>query len=64
VAIYLTRIMKSDGFIDICKDYNLKKYSSTSSFVDSDKERLSKEQKFCNRVKSLNEKLIKGQSET
>jgi hypothetical protein len=33
VAIYLTRIIRSDILIDICKDYNLKKYSSASSIV-------------------------------
>lgn len=64
VAIYLTRMIRSDGLIDICREYNLKKYSSASSVVDGVKQRLSKDRKFCNRVKILSEKLIKGQSET
>jgi chromosomal replication initiation ATPase DnaA len=33
VAIYLTRMIRGEGLMDICKDYNLKKYSSASSVV-------------------------------
>ena len=51
VAIYLTRMIRSDGLIDICREYNLKKYSSASSVVDGVKQRLSKDGNFCNRVK-------------
>ena len=40
VAIYLTRMIRSDGLIDICKDYNLKKYSSASSIVENVKKKL------------------------
>jgi putative transposase len=64
VAIYLTRMIRSDGLIDICRDYNLKKYSSASSVVDVVKQRLSKDRKFRSRVENLSEKLIKGQSVT
>ena len=45
-------------------NFDLKKYSSTSSVVDGVNQRLSKDRKLCNRLKILGEKLIKGQSET
>ena len=64
VAIYLTRMIRSDGLIDICRDYNLRKYSSASSIVYTVKQKLSKDQKFRNRVKELSKKLIKSQTET
>ena len=64
VAIYLTRMIRSDGLIDICRNYNLKKYSSASSVIEGVKERLPKDRNFRNRVKRLGNKLIKGQPET
>jgi REP element-mobilizing transposase RayT len=64
VAIYLTRMIRSDGLMDICKDYNLKKYSSASSIVENVKQKLSKGRKFRSRVKELGDKLIKSQTET
>ena len=64
VAIYLTRTIRSDGLIDICRDYNLKKYSSASSVVEVVKKRLSKDRNFRKRVIDLSEKLIKGEPET
>jgi len=64
VAIYLTRMIRRDGLIDICKNYNLKKYSSASSVVEGVKKRLSKDRTFRKRVKDLSEKLIIGQPET
>jgi chromosomal replication initiation ATPase DnaA len=53
VAIYLTRTIRSDGLMDICKDYNLKKYSSVRPIVENVKQKLSKDRKFSNRVKEL-----------
>jgi len=64
VAIYLTRMIRSDGLMDICKDYNLKKYSSASSVVENVKKKLLKDRKFRNRVNALSQKLVKSQSET
>jgi len=32
--IDLSRMIRSNGLIDICREYNLKKYTSTSSVVD------------------------------
>lgn len=64
VAIYLTRMMRNDGLIDICKDYNLKKYSSASSVVENVKKKLLKDRKFRNRVNELSRQLIKSQPET
>lgn len=64
VAIYLTRMIRSDGLMDICKDYNLKKYSSASSIVENVKKKLLKDRKFRNRVNKLSQKLIKSQPET
>ena len=59
VAIYLTRMIRSDGLIDICKDCNLKKYSSASSIVENVKKKLLKDRKFRNRVNELSRELIK-----
>jgi REP element-mobilizing transposase RayT len=64
VAIYLTRMIRSDGLMDICKDYNLKKYSSASSVVENVKKKLLKDRRFRNRVNELSQKLIKSQPET
>jgi len=63
-AIYLTRMIRSDGLMDICKDYNLKKYSSASSIIENVKKQLLKNRKFRNRVNVLSQKLIKSQPET
>ncbi len=64
VAIYLSRMIRSEGLMDICKDYNLKKYSSASSIVNTVKGKLSKDRKFHKRVNDLSKTLIKGQPET
>ena len=64
VSIYLTRIIRSDGLMDICKDYNLKKYSSASTVVENVKKKLAKDREFCNRVNELSKQLIKSQPET
>jgi len=64
VAIYLTRVIRSDGLMDICKDYNLKKYSSARSIVENVKKKLLKDRKFRNRVSELAGNLIKSQPET
>ena len=64
VAIYLTRMIRSDGLIAICKDYNLKKYSSASSIVENVKKKLLKDKKFRNRVNELKVKLLNSQTET
>ena len=64
VAIYLTRMIRSDGLIDICRDYNLKRYSSASSIVENVKKKLLKDRKFRNRVSGLAGNLIKSQPET
>jgi chromosomal replication initiation ATPase DnaA len=63
VAIYLARMIRSDGLIDICKDYNLKRYSSASSIVENAKKKLLKDRKFRNRVNELTQELIKSQPE-
>jgi putative transposase len=64
VAIYLTRVIRNDGLMDICKDYNLKKYSSASTVVENIKKKLLKDRKFRNRVNQLSRELIKSQPET
>ena len=64
VAIYLTRMIRSDGLIDICRYYNLMKYSSASRIVDTVKRKLPKDRKFHKRVNDLIKTLIKSQTET
>jgi len=53
--IDLSRMIRSVGLIDICREYNLKKYSSTSSVVDGVNQRQSKDRKLCNRLRILGE---------
>ena len=43
VAIYLTRVARSDGLIDICRDCNLKKYSSAGRVIEKVKKKLLKD---------------------
>jgi len=50
--------------MDICKDYNIKKYSSASSVVENVKKKLLKDRKFRKRVDELSQQLIKSQPET
>jgi len=57
-------MIRSDGFMDVCEDYNLKKYSSASTVVENGKKKLLKDRKFRNRVNELSKKLIKSQPET
>ena len=57
-------MIRNDGLIDICKDYNLKKYSSASSVVENVKKKLLKDREFRNRVNILSRELIKSHSET
>jgi putative transposase len=64
VAIFLTRMIRTDGLMDICQDYHLKKYSSASSIIDSVKKKLLQDRKFRYRVNTLNQVLRKGQPET
>jgi len=60
VAIYLTRMIRAEGLMDICRDYTLKKYSSASSVVESVKKKLLKDGKLRKRVNELSQQLIKG----
>jgi chromosomal replication initiation ATPase DnaA len=64
VAIYLTRMIRSDGLVDISKDYNLKKYSSASNIVENVKKKLLEDRKFRNRVNILRIKMLNSQTET
>ncbi|MBN1833830.1 MAG: hypothetical protein JW896_17140 [Deltaproteobacteria bacterium] len=64
VSIYLARKIRSDGLMDICKYYNLKKYSSASNVVENVKKKLSKDREFSDRVNELRKKLINSQPET
>jgi len=53
-------MIRSDGLMDICKDYNLKKYSPASTVVENVKKKLLKDRKIRNRVNELSKKLIKS----
>jgi hypothetical protein len=64
VAIYLTRMIRGEGLMDICKDYNLKKYSSASSVVENVKKKLSKDGKLRKSVNELSQQLNKSHPET
>ena len=64
VAIYLTRTIRGEGLMDICRYYHLKKYSSASSVVENVKKKLLKDREFRKRVNELSRELIKSQPET
>jgi hypothetical protein len=57
-------MIRSEGLMDICGDYNLKEYSSASSVVENVKKKLLKDGKFRKRVNELSQQLIKSQPET
>jgi hypothetical protein len=61
VAIYLTRMIRREGLMDICREYNLKRYSSASSVVENVKKKLLKDRKFGKSVNKLSQQLIKSQ---
>jgi len=46
-------MMRGEGLMDICKDYNLKKYSSASSVVETVRKKLMEDRKFRKRVSEL-----------
>jgi chromosomal replication initiation ATPase DnaA len=53
VAIYLTRQLRGEGLVEICRDYNLKKYSSASSVIERVRKRISKDPQFKKRIDLL-----------
>ena len=64
VAIYLTRQLRGEGLVEICRDYNLKKYSSASSVIERVRERISKDRRFKKRIDLLIAMATKSQTET
>ena len=50
-------MIRCDGIIDICKDYNLKKYSSASSIVENVKQAQLKDRKLRDRINELSKNM-------
>jgi chromosomal replication initiation ATPase DnaA len=49
----LTRQLRGEGLVEICRDYNLKKYSSASSVIERVRKRISKDPQFKKRIDLL-----------
>lgn len=64
VAIYLSRTLRGEGLHEICREYQLKKYSSASSVIERVRDQMSNDQQFRRRVEQLRLMLIKSQTET
>ena len=62
VAVYLTRRLRGDGLGEICKEFQMKRYSSASSVIERVKTQTSKDVRFRKRVEKLRLNLTKSQT--
>ncbi len=62
VAIYLSRRLRYNGLDEICKGFNMSRYSSASSAIERMKNKLSKNRGIRNRVEKIKLQLIKSQA--
>jgi putative transposase len=64
VAIYLTRMLRKDGLLDISSEFGLRGYSSASSVVEGMKRKIQKNRQLRKRVSEIKNSTIIGQTET
>ena len=64
VAIYLLRRLRGEGLLEICGDFNLRKYSSASSVIERLKRRMENDPQLKTRIDELTLTLYKSQAET
>jgi hypothetical protein len=64
VAIYLTRLIRGAGLVEICREYHLNKYSSASSVVARVRDRIAKDRQLRRRVEKRGVMLTKSQTVT
>ena len=62
VAIYLTRQLRGDGLGEICKEFQMKRYSSASSAIERVKTQISKDRRLRKRIEKLRLILTKSQT--
>jgi putative transposase len=62
VAVYLTRQLRGDGLGEICKEFQMKRYSSASSAIERVKTLISKDGRLRKRVEELRLILTKSQT--
>ena len=64
VAIYLMRRLRGDTLVEICKIFQMKKYSSVSSIIERLKAQMAKDRNLRKRVKKLESQISKSQEQT
>jgi len=66
VAIYLTRVLRKDGLLEISSRFGMQGYSSASSAIDRVSKRVATDQRLWTRIAEIKLKIIsqKGQTET
>jgi len=62
IAIYLTRQLRGDGLGEICKEFQMKRYSTASSAIERVKSQISKDRRLRKRVEELRLILTKSQT--
>ena len=62
MAIYLARMLRKDGLIDIGSEFGLSSYSSVSTVLQGMRKQLQKNRKLQKRYKDLKKALIIGQT--
>jgi REP element-mobilizing transposase RayT len=60
VAIYLMRRLRGDSLVEICKIFQMKKYSSVSSVIERLKAQMAKDRSFRKRVLKLESQITKS----
>jgi len=64
VAIYLIRMLRKDGLLDISSEFGLRGYSSASSVVEGMKKKIQKNRRLRERVAGIKNSTVIGQTET
>ena len=62
LVIYLTRRLRGDGLGEICREFQMKRYSSASSAIERVRTQISKDRRLRKRVDKLRLMLIKSQT--
>jgi hypothetical protein len=64
VAIYLVRMLRRDGLLDISSEFGLRGYSSASSVLDGVRKKIRKNRQFRKGLERIKRSAIIGQTET
>jgi len=64
VAIYLVRMLRKDGLLDISSEFGLRGYSSASSVLAGVRKKIQKNRQLRKRLEKIKRSTIIGQTET